>query len=108
MIFRFFLFLYLLYLPLIGASNPNEKVSQILSTIPLEDKLKLESLFYLIFNEDHAAYTLFGNKPVSSSGWFDVVPWENIIESADCQNFNDEWKIWEKYRHLFNIKDYIL
>ncbi len=83
-----------------------------LSRIPLEDRVRLESLFYKIFNEDHGAYALFGDKPVALSSYFKVTPWENIIElgilRANDETFNRKWKTWEKYRHLFKIKDFIL
>jgi len=96
-----------------GLSMALDKVYlDLLSSIPTEDRARLEFLFYRIFNNDHGAYTLFCDKPVSLSGHFKISPWENIIElglrGSDDEVFGKEWKTWEKYRNLFKIKGYIL
>lgn len=77
--------------------------------IPLEDRKKLEELFYRLINEEHFGYTLFGDKPISLGSYFKVTPWENLIELGQCDGvFWKKWQIWEKYHHLFPMKQYLL
>lgn len=85
------------------------EVSEILKLIPQDDLSRLNSLFSVIIKEDHGAYTLFGDKPVSLSGDFEITPWENIIERIPVGGiFWKNWSIWEKYKHLFPLKRYLL
>lgn len=79
-----------------------------LNSIPQEDQEALRQLFRYL-NDDHFAYTLFGDKPVSLSGDFTITPWENVLERMRCGGrFWQKWEVWEKYKHLFPIKNYLL
>jgi hypothetical protein len=52
---------------------------------------------------------LFGDKPVSLSGDFEVTPCENTLEGMRSGGiFWKKWEIWEKYKKLFPIKNYII
>ncbi len=84
-------------------------IHKILNNIPEEDREILRSLFFTIFCEDHACYTLFGDKPISLSGHFAYTPPENILEGMQCGGiFWKKWEVWEKYSHLFQIKKFLL
>jgi hypothetical protein len=83
-------------------------VSDELRKIPEVEQTQLKSLFYKILNQDHGAYTLFGDKPVSISGSVELTPWDNTIEGIPCGGlFWKEWSVWEKHKHLFNPKKYL-
>lgn len=85
-------------------------IPEILKEIPKEDRESLNHLFSCLIKEDHFAYTLFGDKPISLSSHFIITPWENIIEHVNNQNeiFWKNWTIWEKYQDLFPMKNYLL
>ncbi len=81
---------------------------KILEKIPPEDRLTLCSLFTSLMN-DHFAYTLFGDKPVSLAARFILTPWENTLEGMQCSGiFWKKWKVWEQYKHLFTLKNFLL
>lgn len=85
-------------------------VSAILKEIPKEDRESINHLFSFFIKEDHFAYTLFGDKPISLSAHFIITPWENIVERVNDQDeiFWKNWNVWKKYQHLFSLKDFIL
>lgn len=75
-----------------------------------EDRESINHLFSLLIKEEQFGYTLFGDKPISLSGHFIITPWENIVEHINDQDgvFWKNWRIWEKYQHLFPLKNFIL
>lgn len=77
--------------------------------IPSDNRSYLCSIFSILI-EDHFAYTLFGDKPVSLSAHFLITPWENIIErtSSDDYLFWKKWKVWEHYQKCFHFKNFLL
>lgn len=84
-------------------------LKETLESIPKEDQEKISSLFYAIFFEDHGAYALFGDKPMSLSGDFLVTPWENTLERMRSGGiFWGWWEKWKHYEHLFPMKNYLL
>ena len=64
---------------LLSASLWGGSIKKTLDTISLEDQQKLESFFYAIMIEDHGAYTLFGDKPISLAGNFLVTPYRKYL-----------------------------
>lgn len=87
----------------------SQNVKQILDTIPKEEREDLGRLFYSMMHDDHLVYTLFGDKPVSSSGYFKITPIQNICCGMKCQSiFWKHWQIWEKYAHNFPSNRYLL
>ncbi len=94
----------ILFVPL-GYSR---EIKTILNEIPVEDKQMLESLFYRLMNDDHLSYTLFGDKPVSSSGDFIITPLNNLLNGMDCGGiFWKNWGIWKKYKKIFPLTHYL-
>jgi hypothetical protein len=86
-----------------------QDIKYILSTMPTEDKEALTRLFYWMMRNDNLSYTLFGNKPISLSGDFDVNSSENLkIEGRCSRRFWNYWQIWEKYEKNFQIQNYLL
>ncbi|WP_148300673.1 hypothetical protein [Candidatus Protochlamydia sp. R18] len=84
-------------------------VTEILKSIPEDDREVLSRLFYQLMNNDHFAYTLFGDKPVSVTANFILTPYGNIFCRMKCGGyFWEKWKVWKKYEHLFPMKNYLL
>ncbi len=99
-----FLFFFIVFISLLEGTN----CQKILEEIKPEDRSTLCSLFNSLIN-DHFAYTLFGDKPVSLAARFMLTPWENTIEGIQCSGvFWKKWKVWEQYKHLFPIKNFLL
>jgi hypothetical protein len=101
-----FLNILLIFLPYYGYG---QDVTGILSLISEKDQETIRSLFYTLVISDHFAYTLFGNKPVSLSGDFTITPINNTLigcSSGGC--FWNKWRVWNQYRNLFEINNYIL
>lgn len=59
----------------------------------------------LIYKEGFG-YTLFGDKPISITGFFDPEPIENLLVGRNDQILKRGWAIWKK--HHFNIGNYLL
>jgi len=84
-------------------------VQEIIAKIPSNERRELERLFYKLIDNDTFGYTLFGDKPVSFGGYFTVTPWENYIELGQCDGlFWKKWEVWEKYKHLFEIHNFLI
>lgn len=84
-------------------------VSEQINSIPEEDRKILESLFYSLFNRDHFAYTLFGDKPISLAKTSALTPWENILCGCKAEGaLYFQWEIWKKHQTIFAIKNYLL
>lgn len=100
-----FCIFFLLIFPIFTHS---QNVKEILSTLPQEEKEELNRLFYSMMRDDHLAYTLFGDKPVSLSGNFIITPLQNIQCGMVCGSvFWKRWQIWEKYAHHFPLNKYV-
>ncbi len=81
--------------------------------IPIEDRWAIESFFKILLFQEDAAYVLFGDKPVTYTGYLDFSNKEifsffrrrsNLVNKQLRQG----WEIWEKYAHLFPSRRYIL
>lgn len=103
MIKSFFLFFFIVAMSLEGTN-----CKKILEEIPPEDRSTLSSFFTSLI-DDQFAYTLFGDKPVSLAARFMLTPWENTIEGIQCSGaFWKKWKVWEQYKHLFHLKNFLI
>src|ERR1700722_3498962 len=86
-----------------------EKMSQ-------DERKSLELFFRSAFAFDSLEYTLFGNKAISVTGFY--MPSQKISDVYDLldsifflyspNNLRkyQGWEIWEKYHHLFPMKNY--
>lgn len=82
--------------------------------IPMEDRWVLEDFFRNLILDEGGAYTLFGDKPMTYDAWFEIsrddIP--SILISGRIFMANERlaigWKTWEKYRHLFPSRNYLL
>lgn len=102
---KFLIFIVLLFNSLLHSTN----IVTILENISDKDKEDINLLFSYLIKKDQFAFTLFGDKPVSFSGYFILTPWENIIEQVPAYpNFSKSWQIWEKYKNLFTFKNYLI
>ncbi len=106
-LFLLITFILFFFVNLEGATLPLE---EIFKEISKEDRENISSLFAFLIKQDHFAYTLFGDKPLSLSSHFVLTPWENIIEHINSSDelFWKKWKIWKKYEHLFPLNNYLL
>lgn len=101
---KFFIFLTFFFI------NPvfSQDISNVLSSIPTEEKIVLKRLFYWMMRSDNLSYSLFGDKPISLTGYFTVTPLGNFIMGGKGGTlFWRYWKIWEKYEKVFSIKNYL-
>lgn len=90
-------------------------ISQKLASIPEKDRYVLEAFFRYILFEESFAYVLFGDKPVSLSGYFDPkeISGDNLIFIRQLLH-KKNWivkrgfEVWQKYQHLFPSSNYRL
>lgn len=82
-------------------------IQEIVKKISEEDQKNLKYLFHSVFLEQEGAYTLFGDKPVSMAGDFLIPSWRSTIQGY-IGILGNGWKTWEKYKHLFPIRKYII
>lgn len=82
----------------------------VINNIPCEDREKLDYLFSKFILNNHFAYTLLGDKAISLAGNVNETPWDIFFkkDGAKRKKICDNWAVWEKYRHLFEIKKYLL
>jgi hypothetical protein len=86
----------------------SQDISNILSSIPMEERIALKRLFYRMMRSDNLSYSLFGDKPVSLSGDFTVIPPGNLLMGDNKGNlFWKYWKTWEKHEKKFLIKNFL-
>jgi len=79
-----------------------------ISLIPKEDKLDLEIFFRHLICDDHIGYTLFGDKPISISGYYVHEPIEHVLWGRIPHISIDRlWKVWEKHRNRIKMKNYL-
>jgi len=87
-----------------------------LALIPPDEKAELEYLFRHLMFHSPFVYVLFGDKPMSFDNFIraehvwkhfmrDFTRFERALEFC---KFQKGWAIWEKYRHLFPQKKFIL
>lgn len=87
----------------------NIDVKDILSHLPESDRHDLHQLFSWMMQRDDLSYSLFGDKPVSLSGYFIRAPTGNVFAGYAVGGlFWKYWQIWEKHEKKFPIKKYLL
>ena len=82
-------------------------VLDILKILPAEDRQDLTYLFHRVFLQQDGAYTIFGNKPVSSAASFLIPLWEATLMGYPVK-FSKSWNTWLKYKHKFPMKKYVI
>lgn len=80
-----------------------------LSQIPEQDRDRIEKLFFYLLINEGFAYVLFGSKPMSIIGHDKTTPasYKDLYPHPMFE-LESWWKTWEKYCHLFPMKDYLL
>ena len=102
-----------------NASN----IIDLLQTIPKEHQTEIKKLFEDLFKYQAFAYSLYGEKPMtlsdsitaelSSDATSKFLPIDKYcldvleIYSEPSEIFKNRWDIWNKYKNLFKIKNYI-
>jgi hypothetical protein len=100
------------------------ELKNVISNIPENDLQEIKLLFKDLFNTQGFSYSLYGDKPLSFSDYslssytstelLKVLPLDKCCESileiySEPSGFlKKRWKIWQKYKHLFKIKNYLL
>ena len=93
-----------------------QKITEILSNIPLRDRERLEYFFRSLFVMDQFGYVLFDDKPISI-GCFQrkIMNYHNDKKEFHwCYFFPYNLKMkkgyetWVKYQWLFHLKDYVI
>lgn len=85
---------------------PVSKGPELILTIPVKDKKRLEYIFQDIIGWDAGAYTFFGNKPMSIFGYqkpFCMIDRYRFLSSIRLPSIRCylALKAWKKYQHLF-------
>lgn len=102
----FVLFTLCLALPISGFQRA--EVSKVLSGISENDRKSLELFFQeLIYKEDFG-FTLFGDKPISLTGYFDPLPIGNYLQIRRNNLLKNGWETWKKYHSLLPQSNYLL
>ncbi len=83
-------------------------MGKIIKTIPKEDREALELFFRELIYKEHFGFTLFGNKPISLTGYFDPLPTENYLQTHRNTILKNGWTTWKKYRSIFPTSNYLL
>ena len=71
--------------------------------IPKEDRIVLERFFQYLLCENHAAYTLFGQKPISVA-----ISGPSLKHPAEHMTTEKGWETWVRYRHLYKSNYFVL
>lgn len=79
----------------------NTPIANALSLIPPKDRHLLDQLFHHLIISESFAYTLYGDKPISLSYCLRTQTHEPPFTI-------EQWNTWEKHKHLFPSKHYIL
>lgn len=100
----FTLFFILLALPCLSAPSLKERID----SIPSGDRNTIERLFrHLIWNEQFA-YTLFGSKPMTRTSIHRSCQFYGLIQPCLQALLWSDWKVWERYQHLFPSQSFAL
>ncbi len=108
-----------------GEYHVNNKMQNVLQTIPKSDQLEIQNLFRELFKEDNFAYSLYGDKPMSMSDYtlnrlpiselFEIFPsiekfCKELLEIyIEPRGFKiNRWVIWKKYRDRFPMNKYTI
>ncbi len=82
--------------------------------IPLDDRFVLEAFFRELLFHEGGAFVLFGSKPLALSGYYriensNLTGWGAfILLSHHNGQLKEGWMIWQKYKHLFPMNNFML
>lgn len=116
----------LLVQPMEAKESSEESVRTAMAQIPEPDLLDIKNLFEALFKFEELGFALLGDKPISFC-FLDVKPtrfllsdnstppysrgietiWKTETILYVTKNYYREWSTWKKYRHLFDIQNYI-
>lgn len=83
-------------------------IKERIETIPSCDRIRIERLFQQLLWNDQFAYTLFGSKPMSHSGYPNVLHTYGLLHPSLQILLAQDWKVWERYQHLFPSETFAL
>lgn len=78
------------------------------SAISQQEKIILENFFRKLIHECDFGYTLYGDKAVSLTAYFDPVPRENVFFMRGNEILKKGWQVFKKHRGHFSLKKYII
>jgi hypothetical protein len=88
-----------------------EKLLNILTSMPVEDRQGLESLFRYLMADGDFGYTLFGDKPVAFSDFYIDLELGFFFDESTLNSFaviHKGWLLWQKYKSYFPSHSFIL
>ncbi len=101
-----------------------DELKNTITSIPQYDLQEIKSLFKDLFDTEGFAHTLYGDKPLSFSdsvlseySSFEMLKFLSLDDYCETVLKSDsepprilrkKWETWEKYQHLFDIKNYSL
>jgi len=92
--------------------HQKQKSRKGLLAIPFEDRFYLEMFFRALISEESGCYVLFGDKPAAMMVYEDRQDCQLLtLSRRPFSGFSKEklgFKIWQKYRHLFPLRDYAI
>ncbi len=86
----------------------NTTLTKNISIIPHQDKVLLENFFKHLLISERFAYTLYGDKPMSMSYCLHTHDSLKQRTSTSYPFTLEQWKTWEKHKHLFPCKNFAL
>lgn len=93
---------------LLSANNyQRTQAAEIGNAIPKEDRETLKLFFQEIVYNEHFGFTLFGNKPISLTGYFDPIPFENYLQTHLNNILKNGWETWKKYCSIIPESNYL-
>jgi hypothetical protein len=97
----------LLFIHFLVSSYSTNTFLKNIDCISTEDRVCIENFFRYIVYETPAAFTLFGDKPISI---IEIDVWTNpyyFTDSAVSYELRRNFSKWKKYAHLFPSKKYV-
>ncbi len=88
--------------------SKEQKVYQILQSMPEEDRQILDAFFQLLIRDNNFSYTLFGNKPVSIADYYGNDCSFYLYDPLSYLTYEKGWETWSKYSHYFRNSNYRL
>ncbi len=108
---RFLMYKHITFLMLLFSYCFNlnaNSISDILKTIPIEHQEDIKYLFHHVFLLQDGAYTIFGDKPVSSAGSFLISSWKATLTAKYIGKFGRSWETWQAYKQKFPMQKYVI
>jgi len=90
-------------------------ITSSLEIIPKNERIQLELFFRYLLMIEPSAYVLFGDKPMASAGYVNEQDPCSYLKrcaffswhSMDDKILKNGWEVWQKYRHLFPLDNFI-